>query len=390
MRIALVGGAIGLFLGLAVSAAYARGSPLAGGIERTDTWSLVFLIAVATAFVLYVTALLLLRRTEPVRLVCAFVLVIQLVPLAGPLLLSRDAYSYWAYGRIVWVHHADPYEQTPAAFPTDPATRATAKRWRRETSVYGPAFTGLSTAIAAVAGSSRDAAAYLFRAVAALAVVATAFLAASVARRKALAAALVGWNPLFAVHFAGGGHNDALMVLGMVGALALTKQGRAAAGGALWIVASAVKAAALVFLPLVLLRARRAFWAGAVVAGIVVTLLASLVFHDAWWSNFNGLSRREAGFSIPARLAQLGLSEGAGTWLLRGVLVVGGVWLVVQAVRGRPRLGLAAGLLLATSTWILPWYALWPVGLAAAEDDAVARFVGVALAGYLVADRVPF
>lgn len=390
MRIALAGGAIGLLLGLAVAAAYARGSPLAGGIERTDTWSLVFLIAVATAFVLYVTTLLLLRHTEPVRLVCAFVLVIQLVPLAGPLLLSRDAYSYWAYGRIVWVHHANPYEQTPSAFPTDPATRAAAKRWRRETSVYGPVFTGLSTAVAAIAGSSRDAAAYLFRAAAALAVVASAFLAAGLARRKALAAALVGWNPLFAVHFAGGGHNDALMVLGMVGALALTKRGRDAAGGAVWIVASTVKAAALVFLPLVLLRARRTFWAGAVGAGAAVTLVALLVFRNAWWSNFNGLSRREAGFSIPSRLAQLGLSDETATWLLRGVLVAGGVWLVVQAVRGRPRVALAAGLLLMTSTWILPWYALWPVGLAAAEDDGIAQVVGVVLAGYLVADRVPF
>ena len=75
---------------------------------------------------------------------------------------------------------------------------------------------------------------------------------------------------------------------------------------------------------------------------------------------------------------------------MRAVLLAGVVWLVGQAVRGHVRIGLAAGLLLATSTWILPWYALWPVGLAAAEDDGLAQLVGVALSAYLMADRVPF
>ena len=390
MRLALVGGAIASLLGVAIGAAYARGSPLAGGIERTDTWSTAFLAAVGAAFVLYVAALRFLGDGAALRLVCALALVIQLVPLAGPMLLSRDAYSYWAYGRLVWVHDANPYERPPAAFPTDPATEATARYWRRSTSVYGPVFTGFSTGVAAVAGSSRETAAYLFRVTAALAVVLTAILVAVLARRKARAAALVGWNPLFAVHFAGGGHNDALMVLGMVAALACVRRSRDGAGGAVWVVAAAVKSAALVLLPLALIRARARFWAGAVAAAAALTLFASLVFHDAWWSNFSGLGRREAGFSIASRIAQLGIGETAATWLLRAVLLAGVVWLVGQAVRGHVRIGLAAGLLLATSTWILPWYALWPVGLAAAEDDGLAQLVGVALSAYLMADRVPF
>ena len=316
-------------------------------------------------------------------------MLIQLVPLAAPVLLSRDVYSYWAYGRIVAVHHANPYDHPPADFPRDPATREVASAWRHTSSVYGPIFTGASAGIAAVSGSSRTVAAFLFRVGAALAVIATALLAAHVARRKALAAALVAWNPLFAVHFAGGGHNDALMVAGMVAALVAAKRRNDVAAGALWIVSGAVKSAALVLFPLALLRSRRGVWLGAAAAATVVTLVAAIAFGDAWWSNFGGLKRREAGYSIPSRLDQLGLGEFGSTWLPWIALGAGALWLGAQALRGRVRLGLAACLLLVTSEWILPWYALWPLGLAAAEEDGLAQVVAVCLAAYLIGDRVP-
>jgi Glycosyltransferase family 87 len=388
--VALLGGGIVLALACAVGAAYGPGTELVNGVGRNDTWSIVFLAATGTAFALYAAALMFLRgRLDGVRVVCALAVAIQLVPLAGPVLLSRDVYSYWAYGRIVWAHDSNPYDHPPADFPHDPATAATAGPWRQTTSVYGPVFTGVSAGVAAVAGSSKLTAAFLFRVAAALAVLVTAFLAARLARHKALSAALVGWNPLFAVHFAGGGHNDALMVACMVAALALTPRSRDRAAGALWLVAAAIKSAALVLFPLVLPRSRRGVWFGALAALLVITLVASVAFGDAWWSNFSGLNRREAGFSIPSRLDQLGLGEFGSAWLPKIVLAVGGAWLFLQALRGRVRLGLAAGLLLVTSQWILPWYGLWPIGLAAAEEDGAAQLLGVALAAYLVADRVP-
>ncbi len=136
--LALLGGGIAAALGCAVGAAYGVGSPLAGGVEGTDTWSIVFLSAAAIAFVLYVTALLALRsHANALRRALALTVLIQLVPLTGPLLLSRDAYSYWAYGRIVWVHNDNPYDHAPARYPDDPATVAAAPAWRHTTSVYG-------------------------------------------------------------------------------------------------------------------------------------------------------------------------------------------------------------------------------------------------------------
>jgi hypothetical protein len=389
--LALLGGGIALAVGCAVGAAYGVGSPIAGGVEGSDTWSIVFIAAAAAAFLLYAVALLLLRsRANQFRLVFVLAVVIQLVPLAGPLLLSRDAYSYWAYGRIVWVHHDNPYDHAPARYPDDPATVAAAPAWRHTTSVYGPVFTVASAGVAAVSGSSRSTAAFLFRAAAALAVVSTALLAARIASRKAFAAALVGWNPLFALHFAGGGHNDALMVLGMVAALALARRDSGTAAGSLWVAAAAIKSIALLLLPLALLRSRRAFWIGAGAAAAVVAVGSSLAFGDAWLAGLGGLKPREAGYSIPSRLDQLGLGELGTTWIPRIALAATAIWLGLQALRGRTRLGLMAGVLLVTTPWILPWYAIWPIGLAAAEEDGAAQVLGVCLAGYLLADRVPF
>jgi hypothetical protein len=47
-------------------------------------------------------------------------------------------------------------------------------------------------------------------------------------------------------------------------------------------------------------------------------------------------------------------------------------------------------LLVLTTPWLLPWYATWPIALAAVEDDAAAQILAVAVAAYLLPARVPF
>src|SRR5262249_57639756 len=92
---------------------------------------------------------------------------IQVLPAFSTLLFSKDAYSYWAYGRIAAVHERNPYRALPAAFPADPAVRAMAHGWRRTTSVYGPLFSFVSEGTV-VAGDSPLAAAKLWQGSAAL------------------------------------------------------------------------------------------------------------------------------------------------------------------------------------------------------------------------------
>jgi hypothetical protein len=155
-------------------------------------------------------------------------------------------------------------------------------------------------------------------------------------------------------------------------------------------VAAAVKAPALFLLPLQLVRAGRRFWAGCALAGVTGSIAATLAFGSGWLTAFGRLTHNESRYAIPARLEQLGVPDGTAHALAAVALGIGALWLVRQARQGQPRLALGACLLLLTTPWLLPWYATWPVVLAAVEEDVVAQVLALGLAAYLLPDRVPF
>jgi hypothetical protein len=392
------GGACLLLLVAAISFAWPAGSPLspdhAGGATR---WSWLYLAGLCGAFVAYLAGLWLLRRHVS-RLVPVLVLAtaIQLVPLAAPLLLSTDAYTYWDYGRLGAVHDSNPYEAEPTAFPDDPAYKRMGADWRDTTTVYGPVFTLASEGHAAVAGDSPGLASWLYKALGAVAMLALTALAAGLAREQAFAAAFVGWNPLLAVHFGGGGHNDAWMMVGVLGALALGAAGRRQWAGAAWIAAIAIKWVAVIFLPLRALEAhaqrRRVGHLGFAVAAAVVAAIATWRYGASWLHAFGPLAknlREGAHYSFPSRLASLGIPHDVAVGLFAAAFVVAYAWLLWEAWRGRARLGLCAGLLLVATPWLIAWYAVWAVPLAAFEEDRAARLLALGLTGYLIRNAVP-
>jgi alpha-1,6-mannosyltransferase len=396
----LAAGAVALLLAGCVACAWVEGAPLVpedAGRAGGGTLGLLFLVLLAAAFAAYLAALLLLRRgPQGLRPVLAAAVVIQLLPLAAPLLLSTDAWAYWQYGRIAAVHDANPYVDRPSAFPADPAYAHAGAAWRDTTSVYGPAFTLLSEAVALVAGSSAAAAAWIFKVLAAVSVLACTLLAARLARDRPGAAALVGWNPLLAVHFAGGGHNDALMVAGAVGAIALASSSRRHLAGAAWVVAIFVKWIPVVFLALRALEAgrtrRRVGHLGFAVAVAALGVAATWRYGLHWLGAFGPLARNageQTSFALPHRLEQAGLPRGVVVVLVLGVLGAGVVWLAREALGGRVRLGLAACLLLATTPWLTPWYAIWAVPLAAADGDRRAQLLSLAFCAYLLPQTIP-
>ena len=314
-------------------------------------------------------------------------LAVQLVPLAAPLMLSSDAWTYWMYGRIATVHDANPYEDTPSEFPDDPAYQWTGERWRDSTSVYAPGFTLASEPVALVAGESHDAAAWLYKALAALAVCATVLLAARLAARPALAAAFVGWNPLLAVHLAGGGHNDAWVGALLLAALATQ------AGGVAWAFGAAVKWIPLVLLPLhALQRGRRAGLAAFALATAAVGALATWRYGLAWLDAFGPLAdnaRETTSYALPHRLSQLGVPESAAIALFAVLFVIVYLVLAREAWRGRARLALASVVLLACAPYVAPWYLAWVVPLAAVEEDRLARGLALAFTAYLLPQTIP-
>jgi hypothetical protein len=369
----------------------------AGRADDANDLGALFLACLVVAFACYLAALALVRRAAPqLPAVLAAAFVIQLVPLAGPLLVSTDAWTYWEYGRIAAVHDGNPYVDTPDEFPDDPAYEHAGAAWRDTTSVYGPAFTLLSEVVARSAGSSAAAAAWIYKVLAAAGVLACVLLAARLARNRPYAAALVGWNPLFAVHFAGGGHNDSWPIALTLAALVLAATGRRAAAGVAWAVAILIKWIPLVFFTLRVLEARasrrrvgHAAFAGAVIA---VLALATWRYGLDWVRAAGPLTRNaeeQSEYALPHRLEQLGVPHVLATGLAVAGFLLGLAWLAREAWRGRARLGLAGCLLLATTPWLTPWYAIWALPLAAAEEDRRAQLIALGFCAYLLPQAVP-
>jgi Glycosyltransferase family 87 len=372
--------------------------PLNGGRPDGDTaYAWAFLVALALSFALYVLALVAIaRRGGRLRFIATVAVAIQLVPLGAPLLLSTDAWTYWSYGRIAAVHDANPYRDPPDDFPEDPSFPYVGADWRDTTSVYGPAFTLASEPLALTAGESEDAAAWIYKTLAAIAILVALGLATRLSPRPAFACAFVGWNPLLAVHFAGGGHNDAWMAALVLVALALAGSGRQIWAGVAWTTAVLVKWVPLVFLPLRALAARRAGarfdYRGFLLAAVVLLSLATARYGLGWLEAFGPLAKNanhETSYALPHRLQDLGVPRALAVAVFAAGLVAAFAYLVREALRGRARLALAACVLMLAAPWLVVWYLVWAVPLAAAEDDRTAQWLTLALGAYLLPQTIP-
>ena len=387
-------------VGLASALAWRDGSPLVprdGGLaQQGSAWA--FLALLVAAFATYLAGLLLVRRRGvALRLAVLLAVAVQALPLAAPLLLSTDAWTYWSYGWIAAEGGGNPYVDQPAAFPESPAAGYAGADWRDTTSVYGPAFTLASEPVARLAGSSPDAAAWLFKGLAAVCVLVATAAVARTSRRPALAAAFVGWNPVIAIHAGGGGHNDALVGALVAGAVALGAHRRATLGGSAWALATLVKWVPLVFFALAALaaraRGRRTGLVGFAVAAALVAALSTVRYGVDWLGALGPLTdnaARRTSYALPSRLEELGLPHGAALGVALALLATGLAWLALEARRGRARLGRAACLVLGTTPYLVVWYLAWAVPLAAPEDDdRAARLGALALTAYLLPQTIP-
>lgn len=352
--------------------------PVGGGLAHGEgRLGLLFVVLLAAAFAAYIVGLALVRRGARFAPVFALACAIQLAPLAGPLLISTDAWTYWSYARL-----HDPYSETPSQDPVSAPHAGAA--YLHSTSVYGPAFSLASKPVGLTESASL--AAWTFKTTAAVFVLLTTWL---VARGRAFAAALVGWNPVVAVHFAGGGHNDALMVALVAVALALGDRGRTPAAGVAWALAVLVKWVPLLLLPLRALEARahgrRIDHLGFAVTTVVTLAVATALWRFHWLHALVPLARdaaRRTSYALPSR-------TGLPWWVFVAAYVVAYAWLLAQAARGRARLGLAFALLLPALPYLIAWYVLWPLALSARDDDGLAIVLSLTLCAYLLPQRIP-
>lgn len=153
---------------------------------------------------------------------------LQILTLGLPLLISRDVYSYAIYGRIASVYHLNPYTAEPIHFGTDPVFPFVAKKWIKTPPVYGPLFTATVAFVARIAPSANELV-FAFKTLAVAASLLTlGILGWHVHRvdrqRSAFAVMLYGCAPAAVVHAVASGHNDLLVGLSIVLALALLEK----------------------------------------------------------------------------------------------------------------------------------------------------------------------
>jgi len=321
----------------------------------------------------------------------------------APVLLSHDVYSYVDYARLGVMHGLDPYVAPPYTEPADPAFAQVT--WPEATSAYGPLFTLLTYPLAWLPAGGAVA---VLKVVAALSVLGLAVLVAKLAAWRGVdpvrAAAFVGLNPLVLVHVVGGAHNDGLTMLVAMCGVAAALSARWASAGASLVAAVTLKASAAFVAPFALVAATKSpnprhlgrLLAGALAAAVLIGLAAYLAFGWDWLDAF-GLAGENQGrtsyMSIPvllARLTGIDIDPVRVTALLLYAtaiaLLLAWTWRGGDWVRGA---GWAAiGLLLATS-WLLPWYLIWPLPLAAISRDKPLQLLTLALTAYQLGARIP-
>lgn len=364
-RAILVLGAVCLAGVVAVTAAaWATGQLSTPYFPRGD-WRPTLWVGMIAAFAAYAAGVALAAsNVGNARLALTLAALVQTAPLAGPLFASTDARGYAHYGR------GNPYGNWHTA------------------SVYGPVWSILSKGIDQVGETT-----FLFRLLATGSVLALIGVSYRVATRKTLAVVFVGWNPLVALHFAGGGHNDAFMMALAVAGIAVAST-RPRLGTAAWATSMFVK---WITAPLYLLwaleqwrRGRPLGLAGGVAAGGVIVAVGYAFYGWTWLDVFNaysGVNRVPASFGMLGWLQDAGLSTDhsltASQLLELSALAV----FALQAWRRRLRLGLAAGVLTMLAPRVEAWYLLWCIGFASLDDrDRWGKALAVILTAVLLSD----
>ena len=349
----------------------------------------VFLIALIALVIAYGGIVALVRRPEVARIAKrpAIILIAALHVLIfiGPILLSTDVFSYIAYARMGVEHGLNPYTHGPLAIVGDPVFKYVGTDWVHVATAYGPIYTLLSYPLAPL---GLDGAIWGMKVEALLASAGTLALTWRCARLRGFdpvwAIVVVGLNPLYLIYGFGGAHNDLIMMLAMMAAVAFTlterPSGGREAGAAAAVVAGAlVKATVAALLPFMIVSRRRlAPLIGAIGALVLGAIVGYAVFGIHGIDVVSALNRDAAFVSTDSFANELAHLFGKpGVFpvdhdLLKVALVVIMLHLLWRTWRGYDWIAASGWALLAisvTSTWLLAWYILWPLPLAVVTRD---------------------
>jgi hypothetical protein len=348
-----------------------------------------------------------------------------------PATFSKDLFNYVWYGRILSEYGGNPFINVPSQYAwSDTANWLQWTFWADTPSVYGPVWVALAGGIATAARAiDNDIVTHLLghKLLASVAHLANVVLIWQVAQivirrywQRPRNASVMGWqtaatagvtltyawNPLTVIEFGLSGHNDVLMLTGLLAALWLHLTGRWRLAVLAIALASLVKFIALVFLPgyLWLLiweseggrRERLAHAASRVAQAIALVAAAWMVAYIPFWDGLATLKPlsggpaatwyvNSIGAAIRMRLPEVVSNvawqehlrplyfwtENQVGWRLDGptrwgLLLISAVVAVIVTWRARtfPRMLWAWGWALFAyltlgSVWFWPWYVSW-------------------------------
>lgn len=320
---------------------------------------------------------------------------------AVPTRFPTDIWSFTMVGRILTVHHLNPYRVSPARLGPDPLLHLLHHTWRSGTTPYGPLFVVHSAFVALISGEHP----LLYR----LAYQVTAAISIGIAlwliwreTHSTAALALVGLNPMIGGSIINGAHNDAMVALGLLGIVLLLKHARIGTAG--WVLCATILlkiSIGFAVLPLAFWTATRYGKRG------LAYLLAPLVFvavpimwlvpgalHSMTNAN-EGVITRLTVWNIPLRVTRLGYTDIDPIRLAKWGLLVVGVLCLFGAIIARRQPDAGRGAALGSAAWlvgaayVLAWYTVLGLVVAALHPtDRLARWLavqgGVITAAFLI------
>jgi hypothetical protein len=366
-----------------------------GGLtNNTSALNLMFTLSLLVTLVAY-WVVVASARTLSMRTIWVGVTTLVAIMLLGPPLLLTDIFNYLGYARLGALHHLNPYTHVIGAVSHDPVYLLST--WRNYHSPYGELFTAITYPIGLL---PLGVAYWVLKALTVL--VALAFLwvvsicARQLGRDPRFAVALIAFNPLFVIYAIGGFHNDFFMLLPLTAAIALLLARRDRSAGAALMLAVGIKYTAIILLPFMLIavptnRRRLRIVQGAALAAIPL-VAGSLLLFGFSLANVSDQARIYSQFSIPQVVGLLLGFGGATPALLKvadGLVVATVLYLIFRRRDWLTAAGWATLALIASLSWLMPWYVLWALPLAALATSVRLRRATLALTVFLLLTFVP-
>jgi hypothetical protein len=348
-------------------------------------------IVMIVAYVIALAAV----RTMSMRAIAIWVVAAHAILLLSPPLQLTDLFNYLGYARLGGLHHLNPYTHVIANELHDPVYRFTT--WHHLHSPYGPLFTAATYPLAFTSLPFAYWAMKVSVVAASLGFITLVWhCARQLGRDPRLAVLFVAANPIYLMYALGGFHNDFFMLIPSTAAISLLLARKDRAAGAALMVAVGVKFTAILLLPFLLIAVKPAerrlrVLLGAALAAIPLVALSISVFGFTL-PNLQDQSTLLTDLSIP-NLVGLALGLGGGTPGLLRVADVAVVLSVVYLLRRRrdwlSDAGWATLALVASLAWLVPWYIVWLLPLAALGSSVRLRRAAVAMTVFLALAFIP-